>query len=137
MRDKSSILPTITSIASFGAALTQAGFYIGATPPAAWGRGWYLLVIGWAGAMDLEFAWFANPLLLTAWALCIGKKKKAALLLAGFALALMVTFFFRGSILVDEGGGRAKITGYGLGYWLWLSSALLAIAAAAMIKKEE
>ena len=136
MRNKHAVFLTILSIVVFGAALTQVGFYTGAGPRAAWGRGWYLLLIGWAGPMGLEFSWFANPLLLTTWALCIGEKKTAALLLSVLTLVPMISFYFTDQILVDEGGGRAKITGYGSGYWLWLSSAVLALAAAAIMRKE-
>jgi len=43
----------------------------------------------------------------------------------------MVAFLFRHTIVASEAPTYAKIIGYGVGYWLWLTSAWLVIMSGA------
>ena len=45
---------------------------------------------------------------------------------------LIVAFLFRQTIVASEAPTYAKITGYAAGYWLWLSSTIIAAIAAAV-----
>lgn len=85
--------------------------------------GFVLLLIGWLGLSE-SIAWLANPLLLTSWILVRTERYVAAAIFAALAIASMLSFLGVNVTLVDEGGGRASVNRVGLGYWLWLSSAL-------------
>jgi len=121
---------TIASVIVFAVSLTQDAYYIDREDPRAYSAAWMLLLIGWLGLLDGIFAWLANPVLFAAWIFSFAGKKKLALLFAPLASVFMVAFLFRQSIIVSEAPTYAKITGYGAGYWLWLTSAMLAIIAA-------
>ena len=116
----------VLSLLLFAVSLTQAGFYSGDSRTV-WGPGWYLFLIGPFGMMDLEFTWFANPLLITAWAGLFLRAKKLSLVSGALCSAMMLGFLLRKKILVDEGGGHALIVGYGVGYWMWILSAFFAL----------
>ena len=99
---------------------------------------WATLLFGWlmTDAGSANSTWFANPLLFVGW---LGMLKpfrrynpgKIIAALAGYAaLALTVSFYFAETVVSNEGGIAQPITGYGLGYWLWVASAAaFAIAA--------
>jgi hypothetical protein len=57
-------------------------------------------------------------------------KHKIALPLALIAIGLIAAFLFRQAMIVSEAPTYAKITGYSAGYWLWLSSAIIATLGA-------
>ena len=88
-----------------------------------------LLLIGWLGALDGIFAWFANPLLFVGWRRYSKGQISSALKIAIASFLLAATFLLDTTILADEGGGRAKILSYDLGYWLWLASPLALLLA--------
>ena len=126
-------LPKIVTLASlivFAASLTQKGFSTAGEHPGDWSPGLYLLLIGPLGLLDGIFEWFANPFLLWAWIFSLIGKHKIALPLAVLATALIVAFLFRQTVIVSEAPTYAKITGYAAGYWLWLTSAALAVVSA-------
>lgn len=88
------------------------------------------LIWGWLGPLDGHFAWYANLFYVLAWRHYQRSPGKCQAL-AWLAVALALSFLLYPSLLKDEGGGRASITGYGWGYALWvLSLAALALAAA-------
>lgn len=111
----------LISLLLFAFSLIFSGFYIRDTHEAYNGFG--LLLNGWLGILDFHFSWLANPMYFLAlkvrksnpgrsffWAIC------------GFLITL--EFLRHKSILTDEGGGTAEITGIGWGYYLWLMSIL-------------
>lgn len=101
--------------------LIFSSFYIRDTHEAYYG--FSLLPIGWLGILYLHFSWLANPMYF--FALMARKSNPGRsffLAICGFLIAL--EFLRHKSIITDEGGGTAEITGIGWGYYLWLMSIL-------------
>jgi hypothetical protein len=121
----------LMSFSLFILCLFYDGFYIAGDNPRAWDPGWELLINGWlgliAGASGLP--WLANPLLMIAWFMYGIKKNVISFLFSLSALSLMVSFLSVKGILRDEAGHYSQITGYGLGYWYWISSAFVILIA--------
>jgi hypothetical protein len=88
------------------------------------------LLTGWLGVTIGGFSWLANPLLGAAWLCLLLKRDVRAAFAAGAATILASAFFFQSSIVVDEAGTVGRISGVGRGYWLWLASMAIALAAA-------
>ncbi len=85
-----------------------------------------LLMTGWAGALELNFGWFANPAFAVA-VLLARSRPRTSLLLAGVALLLALTVPLYGHVRAHEISSQSLITAYGWGYALWVTSmALLA-----------
>ena len=122
---------TLVSVIVFAASLTQNGYYIPGENPKAWSPAFYSLLLGPIGLFAGIFEWLANPVLLAAWVFSFAGKNKIALLLGIGASALMLAFRCRHTIIASEAPTYAKITGYGAGYWLWLTSAGLVIVSGA------
>jgi hypothetical protein len=81
-----------------------------------------------AGAIGFIFGgapitWLANPALLLSW-IFIKWKPKVSLLMSLLATFISLSFLHFDKILVNEGGTMSDITGYRLGYWLWVCSSL-------------
>lgn len=117
--------------------LTQPGFYAGSDEPV-YGRGIDLLLIGWfvigSGA---GFSWLANPVLFFVWSFAWSGKRKVALVAAVAALLLMLSFPMVGWVITSAVGTLHEVTGYGLGYRLWVVSAVLALLSAFAIRAGE
>lgn len=115
------------SILLFLACLTQKAYYLhGSHAPA---DSLYLLVIGAFGLLDGIFAWYANPVLFLSYLFFYIKRFNWSILLGFLALLLMASFFLSKTMIVSDGGTRAPIIAYGLGFWLWMASAVVAIVA--------
>jgi hypothetical protein len=123
------------SVGVFVVALFNDGFYLDLDEPRAWAPGWAELLFGW---MSASLAWLANPCLFIAWVFALRRQTFIAAGLALFATGLALSFLLVDEMIVNEGGGTAKITGYGLGYWLWLASAvtMLVLQSAAFVRGE-
>ena len=92
------------------------------------GPGIWLLMMGWLGIFEKQFAWYTNPFLFVTWiTMCIRTSRKVPFCCAIAAFALAFSFVFYGDTLANESGGRANIVGYGPGYWFWLSSTFIAL----------
>jgi hypothetical protein len=63
------------------------------------------------------------------WLLLAVRQRRSAAACAFAATACAGSFLFCKTIVSDEAGNRSRITGYGLGYWLWLASAAVLLAA--------
>jgi hypothetical protein len=129
---KPSRIITLISFAVFVASLTQKGFSTAGEEPGSWSPGLYLLLIGPLGFLAGVYEWLANPFLLAAWIFSWFGKQKIALPLALVAIGLIVAFLFRQTMIVSEAPTYAKITGYAAGYWLWLTSAIIATIGTAI-----
>ena len=91
--------------------------------------GLFLFLWGWLGPLDGVFAWYANPLLFLAW-FSFSDGRTTSAVQKGICSALLAsTYLLHKSILLDEGGGRAMIVSYNLGYWLWLASPIVLLLA--------
>lgn len=95
------------------------------------GSGLIDLLFGWFAAFFLGstyFAWFANPFLIVA----VFTNKKVpvlSLIFSVIALSIALTFLKGGKVLLNEAGHEGYITKLQIGYWLWISSMVIMIAA--------
>ena len=64
--------------------------------------------------------WFANPLLILAWALV--KYHKVSLLLSLLSTLTALAFLMFDEVVINEAGHSSIITSYDVGYWLWIAS---------------
>jgi hypothetical protein len=113
------------SVVAFVAALFQKAFYVG-NDPSGW-SGTAALISGAFGVIGGYPAWLANPFLFASWILSLLQKPGWTTICATIAALFALSFLYHKVIIVDEGGTLAKISGYGLGYGLWLSSTVLMI----------
>ncbi|MGZ3944222.1 MAG: hypothetical protein ACXVJB_04725 [Mucilaginibacter sp.] len=115
----------IISIALFIFSLTQSCFNTENGPGEA-GEGLAILFSGSFGFFlcPAGFTWLANPALLISW-LYINRNPRKSLIASVVATVLSFSFLLFTNIIVNEGGNTAKITTYRIGYWLWLTSALI------------
>lgn len=74
--------------------------------------------------------WLANPVLLLAW--IFYKKPKIVIWLSLLAFLISLSFLLFSSIVVNEAGQFANITGYKLGYWLWIASSCTMLAGSSI-----
>jgi hypothetical protein len=116
------------SVALFVACLFFECFYVDQNQRSGGGTGGELLLVGWIGFIDGFSAWLANPVLLIAWIMALLRPRLVSPVFAIGALVLALGFMRHEDILINEGGGRARIVGYGLGYWLWIASMGAALA---------
>lgn len=117
------------SVGIFALSLTQRGFFV--NNPHVWNDpAYFLLLMGWAGVPEGIFAWLANPLLLLSWVLAYAGRPRPALISALCAILAAASFLLVRSVPTNESGTVVQVTGYGLGYWLWLLSILAACFAA-------
>ena len=89
------------------------------------------LLFGWGS----HLSWYANPPLLLAGVFLLTKRPGAAAISAAVAIALMLTALQITETYVNEAGTKAPVTGYGLGFYLWIGSgvALLITALASLM----
>jgi hypothetical protein len=83
--------------------------------------------VGWIAVLSGMLAWLANPLLYISWFFALLDKDKVTLITSMVAMALALSFMLHDTIVVKKTGetvATAAIVGYGLGYWLWLASAV-------------
>lgn len=89
-----------------------------------------LFVEGAFGIFVGMIGWYANPAYLFALFFFFLRSKKSVVLLSLLALALGVTIFFMTGIPLDEGGVREfRIHHPASGYYAWMGSFLLLLAA--------
>jgi hypothetical protein len=79
--------------------------------------------------------WLANPILFAAWLFIFANVKIFAILLSVAALFVSGAFLLASKVIIDESGSLVTITGYSIGYWLWLASMIAACGAAFTISK--
>jgi hypothetical protein len=118
------------SIALFVLCLVNDGYYIDGPDPRAWAPASGLLLFGWIGLFSGTIAWLANPALATAWVLFHFRRYRGSAIWALVATALIISFLFAKTVVSSESPTYSKVTGYGLGYWLWLGSALVLLVGA-------
>ncbi len=113
------IIAVVLSLFIFLYSLTQETFYIdNLNNPYAWANGFINLAMGWASGNG---SWFANIILVAAWA-TTQKKSLYPIILSIMAFIVGFGFFFKGNIISDSAGTKSNVTHYLIGYWTWLSS---------------
>jgi hypothetical protein len=116
----------LASVIVFVVSLALPGYYVGGGS-SSWSPGFACLLCGCLGAP----AWLANPCLFATW---FGLRRESALRItpvvsAVAALAFAIAFLFQHQVPRDEAGNMDTITARGLGYWLWLTSIVVALVA--------
>lgn len=81
-----------------------------------------------------SFAWLANPLFFLS-LIALKRDSKRAIWLSVASLALMLSFMLIGKVVSNEAGGYATITAYKAGYWLWLSSPVVLMTGAWVMRR--
>lgn len=111
----------------FAFSLSQTCYYTGKEGSI----GFLVLIFGWMGfamGSGAAISWFANPLL--ALSIYIARKnQKLALFSSIGSFLLSFSFLLFDSVVANEGGGSQTITSVGIGYWAWLASHLIWMAA--------
>lgn len=116
------ILSTVLLIAS----LTQDAYYLDDGQDSIGSFGLIAFLMGWVMYCDIRIIpWLANPLLLFSYYLIMKKKIKKAKLIGSIALLCGLSFLFYDKMPLNEAGFQGEITGYGIGYLLWLSSLIV------------
>lgn len=100
-----------------------------------YGSGIEILGFGWLslGHGFASIAWLANPALFVAWISILARLKTVALATSLSAFALAASFLLARNVITNEGLVPVPITGYRIGYWLWLASTGVAVVAAKRI----
>lgn len=94
----------------------------------AFGVGWFSM-FGGSG-----ICWLANPLLIVGFILTF-KGWRYSILFSFLGMILCISFLHFDTVLQNEAGPEQRIVTYGLGYWLWTSSAILLFLCNLLLKK--
>jgi hypothetical protein len=95
-------------------------------------RGYGLLIGGWLGVMQGQFAWLANPVyFLALWFVYRGRWRAIALSAFAAVLALDTLDLYRTGTFSDS--GPVPFGGVLAGYWVWLASILVVLAGAILL----
>ena len=121
----------VASLAFFVACLFARGYYVDRADPRAQAEGWKLLVFGWIAIASGTLAWLGNPALFVSWSLLAANKPRLSLFSAIIGCVLVITFLFERAVPTGEAPEPSLVVGYGIGYWLWLTSTVLQVAASA------
>ena len=76
--------------------------------------------------------WLANPLLIASWIVAY-KNPLGSLITSLLATALSLSFLCFSTIMDNESGTSANITGIKAGYWLWVISMAVMFTGNALI----
>ena len=116
---------TLISILLLIISLTQPAFYTASDSSDSLNlHSVFIFFLGWLGFLGgafESFLWFANPLYIYALILYL-QNKKEAMLISGSSTLLALSFLLLHTFIKNESGSRTPITGYGLGYILWVAS---------------
>ena len=119
MKSKNSNLLYYSSVILFIISLTQNAFFIDNKDGCV---GYMALIFGFYVVLDTGISWVANLFIILSWAY---RNKKASKYFSFLALVFGISFLFIDKIIIGTNNIYSKITGYGLGYYLWVLSFLL------------
>ena len=86
----------------------------------------------WPAALGATLTWLANLLLGCGW-ITLKAHPKWTAGLSLLATALSLSFLSFDTVIADEAGHYRPITGYGPGYWLWVSGCVTMLAGSARL----
>lgn len=101
------------------------------------GLGIHLLLMGWLGVFDGIPAWLANPILAVAWFVALRRMHRLSFQFSLVALVLMLSFLAVSEVEISASGRPSSVTGYGLGYWLWVASAFVQAIGASVMSRDQ
>lgn len=102
--------------------LTQPAFSVAQDSTRDEWPGYMVLLVGWLGVgQGGQFAYLANILVFLTW-IFFYKNTKGYFFTGIVALLFALSFLLFDSVVVGESGSASSIAGYGIGYWLWLTS---------------
>lgn len=131
----SSTCLTTVAVILWGLSLTQIGmtFHNGFRL-----QGVKILLVGWQGLLQGDFAWFANPLVAIALILLYLNEGPSWLpgLISLLAFFCALDTFWFDALTLNENGNVTPVYGFGWGAVLWFSAIATAIAAAGTYRKE-
>lgn len=110
---------TLITLAVWGASLTIPAVSLGKD----FKYGLDILVTGWLGFSVGTYAWFANIGFIISIVLLL--KNKSALALSFLSTVLAFTSYSWEIIVLDAGGAKSKVYGYGPGFYTWISAFFL------------
>jgi hypothetical protein len=79
-----------------------------------------------------NLTWIANPILFLSWVTRATQQKVQACVYSFTALIIAMSFLLDRTVVTNEGGIPFPITGYKIGYWIWLTS-MAAICLSSLI----
>lgn len=102
------------------------------------GENWSGLMCFLLGIFSLIFSisgisWLMNPLMIISYAIPI-KKIKIKLAFSISALIFGLSFLLFDEIIKNEAGHYGKITGYAIGYWIWIISSIINLIGILIVK---
>jgi len=101
--------------------------------------GWEILIFGplavFTQPWPVKFPWFANGFLLACWITTAKKQRKNAMKNGAISFLLASSFLTAHTFVNDEGQLILPIKSIDSGYWLWLTSIILACIAAIRIEE--
>ncbi|NRA92462.1 MAG: hypothetical protein HRU26_07205 [Psychroserpens sp.] len=119
------------SVLLFLISLTQNAFFLDHEDGQ---QGYVILILGFYAVFDTGISWLANFLIIFSW---IFRNKKASFYYSLSALVLGISFVFVDEVIKGTYNAYEKVTGYDIGYYLWLLSFLVMTAGSFIRFKNE
>ena len=129
---KSLIISFSLTILLFIFSLVFNGYYINDGEDSVGSLGLIALLFGFFG---MNISWLANPCLILSLIHLKRENLQKAFIFSLLSVVFGLSFLFYDEIIANEGGTKSEITGYGLGYWLWLSSLIVNFIGMVIIKE--
>lgn len=117
---------TIISIMLWLISMSQKAYCVDGNCGEPW-SGLICLLFGFLSLFFYSYAavsWFLNPLMIISYFIPL-KNINTKLLLALASVLFGLSFLLFDEIVKNEAGHFGKITGYEIGYWLWVASAII------------
>lgn len=83
----------------------------------------------WVSGLLAVVSWFANPLLLVVWLLFLFGSRSATFAVALLTIILMVSYLNVAPLPIGWKDAPIHIQSYAVGYWAWILSAAIMVAA--------
>lgn len=126
------ILLLLASISLYALSLTAAAF-----PHC---KGYEAVLLGALGMLTLNpgnLTWLANPLVILSWTFVFCSERTLAVVSAALAVAVAASLLICKGVILGEDGEIQQFKHYSVGYWLWLTSTLCAVASALSMKGKQ
>lgn len=85
------------------------------------------VLFGWLGPFIGVWEWYANPTLLFSWLLIRKRYFVFGAVSATASLLVAGSFLARDTMIINEAGHSGAIVSKDIGYWLWITSIVIAL----------